>query len=162
SFEYEITGRASGKGTSALFLDNKGAKERSLAHARENLDAALQRSHAPVPCPLCGNYQPNMVDILRAKYGRNYDPNAYARNRAGTTDQAAWQKARTQNNEAAYRTFIEVWPHSGLTTEAKVKLYEIEGAKGEQAWPAARRRAIVIRILFTMTVFGAIAFLSWK
>src|SRR2546423_327007 len=78
SYEYEITGQASGGATSALFLDNKGAKERAVARARENVDAFLQHSHLPVPCPLCGNYQPNMVDILRKKYGRKYDPNANA------------------------------------------------------------------------------------
>ena len=159
SYEYRLTGRAVGGATSALWLDNEGTKERAVAKARKNLDALLQRSHAPVPCPVCGNYQPNMVKILRAKHGRNYDPNAYARERAGTTDQAAWQKTRTENSKAAYLTFIDVWPHSSLTAEAHAKIYEIEGRKRER--PTTRRRAIAIRVLISLIIFGGLFFLSW-
>jgi Protein of unknown function (DUF3592) len=57
-----------GTGTSLLFLDNEGARERSESRARKHLERSLKNSVDPVPCPKCGWYQPDMVKALRQRY----------------------------------------------------------------------------------------------
>ena len=163
SYEFDITRQVNGEGVSALFLDNKGAKKRAVRNARENLDEVLKRSQDPVPCPVCGMYQPSMVEILRRKRGRRYDPNLYARQRAGTTDRAAWKKALSENTLEAYQAFIQIWPHSPLTIEAQVKVWKTEGRKREEEWtPATGMRSIIVRVVFAAAAFGCLFLLSWK
>jgi hypothetical protein len=60
-YVYLLERSASGEGTSFLFLDNDGAKERAQERAREELTYKLERACDPVPCPRCGWYQPHMV-----------------------------------------------------------------------------------------------------
>ena len=163
SYEYDLTRESQGEGTSALFLDNAGAEERAINRAEGKAAFALAMADEPVPCPICGVYQPEMVEVFSERFGRNLDPNEFAKQRAGTTDQKAWQKALAENTENAYSTFIKVWPHSSLTGNAQQKLYALESRRREEAWtPAARRRSIIIRTLLVAVVFGGLAFISWK
>src|SRR5262249_47581424 len=59
SFEYvyllEMT--VAGEGTSLLFLDNEGARQRSAAQAESALQQNLAQGCEVVPCPACGLVQ---------------------------------------------------------------------------------------------------------
>ncbi len=67
-FEYvyllEVT--TSGEGTSMLFLDDQGARSRSLAEAEALLHQGLDQGCEVVPCPTCGTIQYHMLARARA------------------------------------------------------------------------------------------------
>ena len=63
-YVYMMTRRASGEGTSLLFLDNVGAKIRAEDAAWKKLQHALANDCDPVPCPGCGQYQQHMIPKL--------------------------------------------------------------------------------------------------
>src|SRR5688572_20468934 len=69
-YVYELTRRASGQGTSFLFLDNEGAESAAHAAAHQALVAKLEDAIDPVPCLGCGHYQADMVALLRRRYLR--------------------------------------------------------------------------------------------
>lgn len=57
-----------GEGTSVLFLDNAGARQRAEEQAQDRLRAALERGCEAVPCPACGRIQDHMVPRARKQY----------------------------------------------------------------------------------------------
>lgn len=62
---YQVERSSTGKGTSLLWLDNQGAKERAAASARQQLQAELEKAVDPVHCPSCGWLQSGMVAQLK-------------------------------------------------------------------------------------------------
>jgi hypothetical protein len=48
-----------------LCLDGEEAAKRAQARAEENLSKMARNVVFPLPCPNCGCYQPDMVDLLR-------------------------------------------------------------------------------------------------
>lgn len=90
----------------------------AAAKARERANASLSRelrdSIEPVDCPTCGIYQPDMVDELRRRYGKTYDPNAYASERVRASALGAWRMALADDTIAAHKHFREVWPTATL------------------------------------------------
>jgi hypothetical protein len=54
-----------GHGTSLLFLDNEGARQRSAAQAEALLNQGLEEGCAVVPCPACGRIQEHMIPQAR-------------------------------------------------------------------------------------------------
>lgn len=69
-YHYLMKRRATGSGTSALFLDNQGASERAQQRAADTLSSVVKTDCDPVPCPECGWYQARMVEKLRRGYHR--------------------------------------------------------------------------------------------
>lgn len=67
-FVYVAQRTGGGQGSSLLFLDNEGAKERAEGHAVKNLETELEKAVDPVPCPNCFRYQDDMVEELKKKY----------------------------------------------------------------------------------------------
>jgi len=65
-----VVERKAAAGTSVLWLDNDGAKERAASDARVALSAALADAVEPAACPGCGWYQPDMVTEARRRRGR--------------------------------------------------------------------------------------------
>ncbi len=69
-YVYFLSRRASGEGTSILFADNKGARERAHERAAERLAAKLDNACDPVPCPACGWLQRDMIArMCHKRYG---------------------------------------------------------------------------------------------
>jgi hypothetical protein len=68
-YVYQIKRTAGGTGTSLLFLDNQGARERADQDAKNNLRAILEREIDVVPCPICGWYQATMVLKVQRGHG---------------------------------------------------------------------------------------------
>jgi hypothetical protein len=69
-YVYLIARKASGEGTSWLFVDNQGAQQRAQDAAAERLTAKLERARDVVPCPACGWLQKDMVErARRQRYG---------------------------------------------------------------------------------------------
>jgi hypothetical protein len=67
-YRMERTGR--GSGTSVLFLENAGARDRATQQATKELRGRLWRECDAVPCPGCGFYQEPMVRVLRRAHRR--------------------------------------------------------------------------------------------
>jgi hypothetical protein len=67
-YVYIVDREASRSGTSFLFLDNAGAKERATEHAELELDSVLSKEIDPVPCPNCGWFQTHMLAKARKKH----------------------------------------------------------------------------------------------
>jgi hypothetical protein len=65
---YQMKRTARGSGTSLLFLDNQGAKERASQDAENNLRGMLEREIEPVPCPICGCFQATMVPMVQREH----------------------------------------------------------------------------------------------
>jgi hypothetical protein len=54
-----------GTGTSVYGIDTQGAVDSAANRAAQKLQTALNDSFELVPCPNCGDYQPDMVTFLR-------------------------------------------------------------------------------------------------
>jgi hypothetical protein len=109
-FEYVITREVEGGGHSAFFLNNAGGAASAQMRARANLNRALSEAIEPVHCPACGIFQPDMVQVLRQRYGKRYEPNKYASERIAVPMATAWRLAREADSVEAYTKFMEVWP----------------------------------------------------
>jgi hypothetical protein len=120
-FEYVITREASGGGHSAYFLNNAGAETSAETRARNNLNRALNEAVEPVHCSACGIYQPEMVQILRERLGKQYEPNKYAAERIAVPVEQAWLAACAANTVASYADFMEVWPTHSWYAEKQIK-----------------------------------------
>lgn len=66
-FLYLVERTAEGSGTSLLWLDNQGAKDRAAEAARQGLDKALEKAVEAIPCPACGWLQSDMVRMLKRR-----------------------------------------------------------------------------------------------
>lgn len=67
-FVYLMERRASGSGTSFLFLDNAGAKERAQLQAKHKVNTQLENEQDPIPCPTCAWVQSEMIPHARARH----------------------------------------------------------------------------------------------
>jgi hypothetical protein len=67
-YAYALSRTESGTGTSPYGLDDDGAKHRALKTASSKLDNSLDCAFELVPCPQCGDYQPEMVAFLKNSY----------------------------------------------------------------------------------------------
>lgn len=123
SFEYTITRTAYGGGHSPFLLRNSSAADDAKSRARANLIRALDEAVEPASCPLCGIYQPDMVQVLRDRLGKRFDPNKYAAERIKYPAADLWRAAGRINTRDAYKRFIEVWPT--LDAQAKQKIGEL-------------------------------------
>jgi hypothetical protein len=66
-YRVEITG--TGVARSPYFMDEDGAQERAQERAEEQLARIYDTYVVPMPCPGCGDYQPEMIDAMkRRKY----------------------------------------------------------------------------------------------
>ncbi len=65
TFAYLTRRQAVGQGSSVLWLDEAGAKERAKQQAVSKLEKELARTADPVPCPQCGRLQTPMLDRIR-------------------------------------------------------------------------------------------------
>src|SRR5262249_13964688 len=98
-----------------------GAEVRAEIHARANLKRALAEAVEPVPCPRCGMIQPNMVEVLRQRYGRGYEPNKYAAERIAIPVATAWRSACEANSVESYSKFMKVWPTHRFDAERRIR-----------------------------------------
>lgn len=64
-YAYKVTREATGTGRSVLFLDNDGAKERAQQDVEASIARTLNDAIEAVWCPGCGNYQTNMLRIVK-------------------------------------------------------------------------------------------------
>jgi hypothetical protein len=64
-FVYLMQRSATGSGSSPLFLDNQGAKQRAAAAATNSLRSHLQTDFDAVPCVHCKQFQPEMAKRMR-------------------------------------------------------------------------------------------------
>jgi hypothetical protein len=69
-YVYRLERMATGTGSSLLFVDNEGARNRSASRAERRLNQILDRAVDPVPCPACGWYQKAMVAKARRLHRR--------------------------------------------------------------------------------------------
>jgi hypothetical protein len=69
-YVYLLEETAAGEGTSLMFADNEGARQRSAAAAEAVLREKLHYGVAPVPCPSCGTIQDHMIPRARQLYRR--------------------------------------------------------------------------------------------
>lgn len=69
-YVYIVTRKATGEGSSVLFLDNSGAQRRAQDRAMKTLQAELDKAIEPVPCVSCGWLQQDMVREARKRYHR--------------------------------------------------------------------------------------------
>ncbi len=69
-YVYLLEGTAAGHGSSPLFLDNEGARNRAYETAHVFLDATLRDDCAVVPCARCGHVQAHMLPKARQQYRR--------------------------------------------------------------------------------------------
>lgn len=60
-YVYVVERTAQGSGSSLLFLDNDGARNRASERAEKNLEAELEKAVDTVACPKCGWLQAAMV-----------------------------------------------------------------------------------------------------
>lgn len=70
AYVYLVTRKATGEGTSILFIDQDGAKAAAADRAAQALGDALATAVDPVACPSCGHYQANMVLVARQRRGK--------------------------------------------------------------------------------------------
>jgi hypothetical protein len=125
-FKYEIVRKAYGRGDSPFYLSNATAAANAEKRARANLSRALSEGIEPIPCPACGIFQPNMVRLLRERYGKRYDPNKYASERIALPN--GWKAliaAQKENTVEAYTKFMETWPNNVLRRMAKERIREL-------------------------------------
>jgi hypothetical protein len=120
-FCYEITRQVVGGGHSAFLLDNSRAAASAEMRARANLDRALNEAIEPVHCPACGIFQPDMVQVLRERRGKRYEPNKYASERVAVPAADAWRAACAVNTVERYTEFREVWPTLSWYAEKQIK-----------------------------------------
>jgi hypothetical protein len=67
-YVYRLERTATGSGTSMLFLDNRGARERASHLAEDRLRALLEQEIEAVPCPDCGWFQRSMIPKARSDH----------------------------------------------------------------------------------------------
>jgi hypothetical protein len=69
-------------------------------------------------------YQPEMVQVLQKKLGKNFDPNVFAKMRLVISPQEAWRAVCEVNTIRSYTNFMMTWPtHSA---DAKKKISELK------------------------------------
>jgi hypothetical protein len=112
-----------GVGHSPFLLLNSTAKEKAWERASHHLSHSLDKAIEPVHCPNCGIYQPAMVKVLQKKFGKKYEPNAYAKLRVGFTPEETLQTACTGNTLKSYKNFMAICPT--LSPPAEQKLREL-------------------------------------
>ncbi len=64
-FAYRMEREAAGQELDLLWRDGAGARQKSEATARREVDAKLQKGDELVPCPSCGRFQRAMVKRRR-------------------------------------------------------------------------------------------------
>jgi hypothetical protein len=104
-------------------MNNTGAAASAKRRAQENLDHALRIAIEPVCCPTCGIYQPDMVQVLRQRHRKGFDPNKYAAARIKYPAPGLWRAACEINTKEAYTNFMAVWP--SLDAQAKKQIKEL-------------------------------------
>ncbi len=67
-YVYRMERLGSGSGTSFLFLDNAGAKERAELEAKHKVNTQLEAEQDPIPCPSCAWVQSGMIPHARQQY----------------------------------------------------------------------------------------------
>jgi hypothetical protein len=67
---YKMERQGQGTGSSVLFLDNEGARQRASDEATANARELLREGFDCVPCPKCGSYQHYMLDRLKSEHHR--------------------------------------------------------------------------------------------
>jgi hypothetical protein len=120
-FEYVIRREVQGGGHSAFYSNNAGAEAIAKIRARANLSRALDEAIELVHCPACGIYQPDMVQVLRERHGKRYEPNKHASERIAVPVASAWRAACATNTVASYTKFIEVWPTFHWQAKKQIK-----------------------------------------
>lgn len=70
-FGYLMRLQANGEDHDLLFLDMEGSIKRAEASAEQNLAKKCHNVVLPVPCPNCGFYQEDMVNILKEEGSSN-------------------------------------------------------------------------------------------
>ena len=157
SFEYQVTRVAQGGGHSGFLLNNRGASASADMRARANLVRALDEAIEPVHCPTCGIYQPDMVQALRERYGKRFDPNKYAAERIKFPAADLWRAACKMNTKEAYDRFIEVWPTLDWHAKKQIKelryppqVRKLVGRIGWMLWGALALGAIGIVLAGTV------------
>ena len=128
-FEYVITREVEGGGHAPFCLGNAGAAEDAKLRARDNLNRALSEAIEPVHCPTCGIFQPEMVEVLRQQYGKQYEPNKYASERLAIPVATAWHLAREADSVEAYTKFLEVWPTNSLNPTLTIRSFFVRAAR---------------------------------
>jgi hypothetical protein len=119
-YEYKIERTAKGGGHSPFGLGNDTARLAAKMRAENNLARALEEDIEPVSCPRCGEFQPKMVALLKARHGKLYEPNQYAADRIATPAREAWQIACATNTKGSYKKFKEVWPTLSSYSDARL------------------------------------------
>ncbi len=64
-FAFLLELQATGEDHDLLFLDGEGSANRAQAQAEKNFFQKSQNIVVPIPCPGCGTYQENMVQLLK-------------------------------------------------------------------------------------------------
>jgi tellurite resistance protein len=64
---YTAKRKVSASGSSFLWLDNDGARERAISGAQGQIQAALAMAVDPVACPNCGWFQADMLSQLKRR-----------------------------------------------------------------------------------------------
>ena len=156
-FEYEITRTVAGGGHSAFMLNNAGAAESAKTRARHNLMRALDEAVEPMHCPRCGIYQPAMVQVLRERHGKQFDPNKYASARIAYPVADLWRTARAMNTKEAYTNFMAVWPT--FDKDAKYQIRQLRYPAGLRKfvsrllWLAWLALALIVAGLVVIGIF---------
>jgi hypothetical protein len=70
-YAYLLELQATGEAHDLLFLDAEGSAQQARAQAEQNLLQKSRNCVAPVPCPSCGFYQPDMCELLKEKESIN-------------------------------------------------------------------------------------------
>lgn len=64
-YAYPLSAQTIGVDEDILFLDGEASRKRAQANAQRNLEQMYKNAVLPVPCPHCGLYQPDMVNLLK-------------------------------------------------------------------------------------------------
>src|SRR5262245_1340926 len=64
-YAYQLDLEATGQDIDLLFWDGAGSAERARSQAEQKLQQKSRNCVLPVPCPLCGLYQAEMVERLK-------------------------------------------------------------------------------------------------
>ena len=155
-YEYTIRRTVSGGAASHYRLNDRGAQARAAEKASENLRRALVIDVEPAHCPMCGMYQPEMVEALQARRGKHYDPNKFASERISMPVTKAWENAYASHTRVAYVHFQDVWP-----TFAESADYQL-GELGNPIKKYARRiRRYFQQTLYSSYVAPVLPWLGW-
>jgi hypothetical protein len=128
-YEYEITREGWGRGDSPYSLSNTAAATNAKMRARADLARELNEAIEPWHCPACGIFQPDMVQLFRKRYGKQFDPNKYASDRIGAPGSSIWEALRVANEKntiEGYTKFMETWPYVWFPAYARERIYEIK------------------------------------